>query len=132
MAPSTSTTARPDLAAHEHVKRLGGPEVVSELRDLLGAKPVAYIPGVGELRTVQQWAAGKRDPRTPVPQRLRVALQALRMVAARDDAPVARAWLVGFNPLLDDLSPARLLREGDLNEAGPQVLAAARAFVADA
>lgn len=131
MAPSTSTTARPDLAAHEHVMRLGGAELVSELRELLGAKLVAYIAGVGELRAVRQWAAGERDPRPPVPQRLRVALQALRMVAARDDAAVARAWFIGLNPLLEDLSPARLLREADLDEAGPQVLAAARAFVAD-
>jgi hypothetical protein len=36
----------------------------------------------------------------------------------------------GLNPQLDDWSPARLLREGDIDEVGPLVLAAARAFAA--
>jgi len=36
----------------------------------------------------------------------------------------------GLNPQLDDRSPARLLRDGDLDDAGPKVLTAARAFAA--
>ncbi len=34
----------------------------------------------------------------------------------------------GLNPALGDRSPARLLREGAVDEVGPQVLAAARQF----
>jgi hypothetical protein len=34
-----------------------------------------------------------------------------------------------MNPRLDDRSPARLLREGNLDEVGPEVLRAARAFL---
>jgi hypothetical protein len=41
---------------------------------------------------------------------------------------VAQAWFQGLNPQLEDRSPARLLREGDLDDVGPQILAAARAF----
>jgi hypothetical protein len=44
-------------------------------------------------------------------------------------ARVAQAWFQGLNPQLDDGSPARLLREGDLDEVGPLVVAAARAFL---
>lgn len=53
-----------------------------------------------------------------------------RCYAAADRPEVARAWFQGLNPQLDDRSPARLLREGDLDETGPAVLGAARAFLA--
>ncbi|WP_255163048.1 MULTISPECIES: hypothetical protein [Rhodococcus] len=42
---------------------------------------------------------------------------------------MAQTWLPGLNPLLDDRPPA-LLREGDLPDVGPKVLAAARQFTA--
>jgi hypothetical protein len=51
------------------------------------------------------------------------------MIATADDAAVMRAWFQGMNPQLDDRSPARLLREGDLDEVGPEVLGAARVFL---
>jgi hypothetical protein len=35
----------------------------------------------------------------------------------------------GLNPQLEDRSPARLLREGELQEVGPAVIGAARAFL---
>ena len=38
--------------------------------------------------------------------------------------------LTGVNPELGDRVPLRLLREGDLNVIGPEVMAAARAFIA--
>jgi hypothetical protein len=41
-----------------------------------------------------------------------------------------QAWFQGMNPQLDDVPPARLLRDGQLDAAGQQVLAAARAFAA--
>jgi hypothetical protein len=60
--------------------------------------------------------------------RLRLALRSL-LIAAHDHARVAQAWFQRLNPQLDDRSPARLLREGKLDEIGPLVLSAARAFV---
>ncbi|MDK1011066.1 MAG: hypothetical protein QGM46_07890 [Actinomycetota bacterium] len=50
------------------------------------------------------------------------------MIADTDDKATAQAWFQGLNPQLDDHSPARLLREGDLDEVGPAIAAAARAF----
>lgn len=44
---------------------------------------------------------------------------------------MVRAWFRGMNPRLDDVAPARLLREADLDQAGRQVLAAALAFAAE-
>ena len=126
-----SSVARPDFAAHDHAYRLSIDKVVGELRGILGAKLVAYIAGVSETRAVREWAEGEREPRPPVPERLRVALQIAEMLLERNSRGVAQAWFQGLNPRLDDRSPARLLREGDLEDVGPEVLAAARAFVAD-
>ena len=127
--PATAPLPRPDLAAYEHAVRLDPPIVVKELRDLLGPKLVAYIVGVSETRAVHEWAEGPREPRGPVMECLRFVLRVARFIADHDSPGVAQAWFQGLNPQLDDRSPARLLREGDLAEVGPLILAAARAFV---
>lgn len=126
---SAAHTARPDLEAYEHAARVEFPVLVKELSDLLGPKLVAYIAGVREVRAVRQWGAGEREAREPIPARLRLALQVAWLIARHDSASVARAWFQGLNPQLDDRSAARLLREGNLDEVGPQILSAARAFV---
>ncbi len=126
------TLARPDLAAHERAIRSTFPEVAAGLRNLLGARLVAYLGSVGETRAVHAWTDGSRTPSLDTQVRLRLALQIATMLAAADTAEVVQAWFQGLNPQLDDRSPARLLREGDLDDAGPLVTAAARAFLAHA
>ncbi len=126
---SASHRARPDLEAYEHSARVDFPVLVKELSDLLGPRLVAYIAGVRETRAVRQWSAGEREARPPIPERLRLALQVAWLIARHDNSSVAQAWFQGLNPQLDDRSAARLLREGELDEVGPQILSAARAFV---
>ena len=126
---TTSRVARPDLDAHVRATRSTFPEVVHDVRDILGAKLCAYLGSVNETRAVNQWADGSRAPSTNVQRRLRTALQAAAPIAEADSAAVAQAWFQGLNPQLDDRSPLRLLREGDLDEVGPDVIAAARAFL---
>jgi hypothetical protein len=121
--------ARPELAAHAHAVRAELTAVVAELREVLGAKLVTYLGSVKETRAVNEWADGTRTPSQLVQRRLRHALQVARMIADADGPAVAQAWFQGLDPQLDDRSPARLLREGDLDEVGAQVLAAARAFM---
>lgn len=105
--------------------------LITELRDLLGAKLVAYLGGVKETRAVRQWAEGIREVSGAEDlRRLRLAYQAAKLIAGRDTPAVVQAWFQGLNPSLADRSPARLLRDGDLDEVGPQVLAAARQFSA--
>lgn len=127
---TTRSAARPDFAAHDRAYRLPIDGVVAELREVLGARLVAYLAGVTETRAVREWAEGIRTPRSPVPERLRLALQVVEMLHGHDSAGVVQAWFQGLNPRLEDRSPARLLREGDLEEVGPQILAAARGFAA--
>lgn len=122
--------SRPDLQAHDYAIRAPFPFVAKELTEILGAKLVAYIAGVSETRAVQEWSARGREPKAPgVAPRLRLAFQVARLISQRDSHEVAQAWFQGLNPQLGDRSPARLLREGDIAEVGPEIVAAARAFV---
>jgi hypothetical protein len=120
---------RPDLAAHERAMRAPFPTAVQQLRDTLGARLVAYIGNVKETRAVHEWADGSRAPGEATRQRLRLALQIALAISAADGPEITQAWFQGLNPQLDDRSPARLLREGDVDEVGPAVIAAARAFL---
>lgn len=125
------TSAKPDLDAYNSAMSMSTAELVTALRALLGAKLVAYLGKVKETRAVRQWAGGTRTIANPTDvDRLRVAYRAAALITARDSAEVAQSWFQGLNPLLDDRSPARVLREGDLEEVGPQVLTAARQFAA--
>lgn len=123
----TSTPALPGS-----VVNLGEPSVLAkELRDQLGAKLVAYLGGVRETRAVRQWAEGTREVSGGEDLRwLRVAYQVARLLAERDAPAVVQAWFQGLNPTLADRVPARLRREGDLDDVGPQILATARQFAA--
>jgi hypothetical protein len=124
-----SAPPKPDLAAYEDSIRLGPAAIVTELRARLGVRLVAFLAGVTETRAVHEWASGKRQVRDPdVMSRLRLVYQVVALIGARDGDGVVQAWFQGLNPKLGDRSPARLLRDGELAEAGPQVLSAARAF----
>jgi hypothetical protein len=129
-AAATSPGPKPDLEAYERAARLPFESVVKELAVLLGPKLIAYLAGVRETRAVREWEKGVREARDPIPQRLRLALQVAMLIARHDSPSVVQAWFQGLNPQLDDRSPARLLREGELDEVGPAVLSAARAFTA--
>jgi hypothetical protein len=125
------TTRQPDLAAYNEAVGMTTAELVTALRSLLGAKLVAYLGGVKETRAVRQWADGTRKiGKASDVERLRVAYRAARMVNVRDSTPVVQAWFQGLNPFLDDVSPARVLRDGDVDIDGARVIAAARQFAA--
>jgi hypothetical protein len=127
----TTAHPRPDLAAYADAARMTQPELVGALREVLGAKLVAYLGRVKETRAVRQWAEGSRAIANPEDvERLRIAYRVARLITERDSAAVAQAWFQGLNPILDDRAPALVLRDGDLADVGPQVLAAARQFAA--
>ena len=102
---TTSSPARAGLDAFERSVRLPVPQLVTELRDLLGAKLVAYLGGVRETRAVRQWADGERGLQDRVDeQRLRLAHQVASLIAEKDTPGVVQAWFQGLNPQLDDRS----------------------------
>lgn len=128
----TTAVKRTDLAVYERLTRMDDDELVAGIRDMLGAKLTAYLGEVTETRTVRQWADGERAIRSSAArERLRIAFRAASLVAEADSQRVAQAWFQGLNPMLDDQSPARYLREAsDQEKAGARVLASARQFAA--
>ena len=123
------SAARPDYAAHQRAVRASFPQVAADLRAILGARLCAFLGDVKETRAVHEWADGIREPSAETQRRLRLALQVAIAIADADGPDVAQAWFQGLNPQLEDRSPARLLREGDIDEVGPAVIAAERAFL---
>lgn len=123
------TETTPDLAIYNHAARMTSQQLVAELCDLLNLKLVAYLGRVRETRAVRQWAHGTRTVNNDTDvERLRIAYRAARLIADSDGTAIAQTWFQGLNPLLHDKTPATLLREGELAETGPEVLAAARRF----
>lgn len=120
-----------EQSAHDEVVRLSDPELVDSLVAVLGAKLVAYLGGVQEARAVRQWATGERHLKSDLTrQRLQVAYRAARLIAHSESNRVAQSWFTGMNPILDDVSPARILRDEPLEDSSRAVMAAARQFVA--
>lgn len=108
------------------------PELIGSLRGLLGDKLVAYIASVEATSAVAHWAdpADYTAPSAEVAARFIAAHHAAALLSRKDSAAVVQAWFQGLNPMLDDKAPARFLRENELAEVAPGLLAAARAFAA--
>jgi hypothetical protein len=126
---TASTLPRPGLEAHREAILLSFPELVSRLTALIGRKLTAYVAGAKDVRTVDGWIHGNA-PYRDVEPRLRLTFQVARTLGDHDSQRIVQAWLTGVNPELGDRVPVRLLREGDLNIIGPEVMAAVRAFIA--
>ena len=126
---ATKALPRPGLQAHRESLSLNCAELVSRLADSIGRKLIAYVAGVKDVRAVERWIAGGQ-PYGDVEPRLRLTFQVVRTWLEHDSREVVQAWLMGVNPELGDRVPLRLLREGDLAVVAPEVLAAARAFIA--
>src|SRR3546814_20995725 len=102
-----STIARGDLRAYEESVRLTTPDLVERLRDLLGAKLIAYLGSVQATRAVRQWAdAGDaRTPSTDVVNRLRLDYRLAALLRGQASAAVLQAWFPGMTPRLYHVSP---------------------------
>jgi hypothetical protein len=126
---STTTTQKPGLRAFDEAVRLTFPDLVAKLRDIVGVRLVAYIGNVKSTKPVADWAGGKREPGADDRDRLLAAYQIAALLRESDnEAVTVQSWFKGMNPALNDVSPARVLREGDPIETGPEVMAAAKAF----
>ena len=55
----TTSHPRPDLAADHAAARMRQPELVTALRELLGAQLVAYLGTAEQTRAVRQFAAAR-------------------------------------------------------------------------
>ena len=123
------TAPRPDLLAYREATTLEFSKLVTEFTAILGKKLTAYIASVKDTRAIERWMAGS-EPYKGVDERLRLAYRLAKVISDHDGPRVVQAWFTGLNPELGDRVPARLLREEDVATVGPQILGAARAFLA--
>lgn len=128
--PSRPEPAWPACGEDLDESRLSTADLVQRLCEVLGAKLIAYLGAVDDTRTVRAWADSADDSAPPdeVIERLCIAYQAGTLLSEKDTASVIQAWFQGRNPLLDDIAPARVLRDGEVDVGGANVMAAARAF----
>jgi hypothetical protein len=102
-------------------------EIAATLEGLLSRRLVAVMIGVSDGKTISRWAKGEstavRDPE--IEQRLRVAFEVAKLLLYFDSEETVRAWFIGLNPQLDDMSPIECIASGQLKE----VRFAGRAFV---
>ena len=127
---STISSARPGLRAYVDSTRLPYQDLVSRVIAIIGRKLTAYIASV-DVRTVDRWVQGS-SPYGDAEVRLRFSYQVIVPLADHDRPAVVQSWLTGINPDLNDRTPIRMLRERDLEEVGPELLGAVRAFIAGA
>ncbi len=104
-------------------------KIASYLQEHLGQKVTAYLSGVKDAKLVEQWAAGKVQPRPRPSFRLRSAYQAARYLVDAYGNETAQAWFFGRNSQLDGRAPAYVVREGKVAEDWVLVISAAQAFV---
>lgn len=101
-------------------------EAAEWLQLLLSRRLVAYIAGVDSGLKVTEWI---ENPTAEISkasnQRLRLAYEIGQLLTQSDDEAVVRAWFVGLNPQLGDVSPAEAIHAGRLED----VRAASRAFM---
>jgi hypothetical protein len=129
MAAITHPPAKPDLVAQRESVTLPLPKLVAGLVEIIGKKITAYICQAKDVRTVDRWIEGG-EPYKGVEPKLRTAYHLAKLLNDYESNRIVQSWILGLNPQLGDVSPARLLREEDVAIAGPAVLGAARAFLA--
>lgn len=113
--------------AHRQSVHASAAEVAGYLQELLSRRLVAYIAGVKDAKTVTRWASGEvENVRDENEKRLRTAYEIAKLLVRFDSPRVVKAWFIGLNPQLGDVSPAEAIHDGDLKGA----MSAARAFVA--
>jgi len=123
-------SARPDLDAHKRSIHASFAELVEELAQILGKKLTAYIAGVKETRVIDRWIREGVSPYGDAESRVRLAYHIAKTLSKHDSPRVVQAWFTGLNPELEDRIPARLLKEEDVHQVGPELLNAMRAFLA--
>ncbi|MFF7976750.1 XRE family transcriptional regulator [Streptomyces sp. NPDC007905] len=118
------TIAEAEARAHRSTAEQTIAEIARFLQDTFSQRVAAFIAGVEDPKQVGRWAKGQNAPRFDSEFRLRTAFNVFTLIAEYENQHIARAWMMGMNPQLDDDSPIEAIAGGHLKE----VMAAARSF----
>jgi hypothetical protein len=101
-------------------------EIARFLQEVLSRRLTAFAAGVQDGKTVTRWASGEvteiRD--YEVERRLRTTYEIARLLLLQESPSTVKAWFIGMNPDLDDLSPVEAIHDNYLKDA----MAAAHVF----
>ncbi|EFF93072.1 MULTISPECIES: hypothetical protein [Streptomyces] len=122
MSTQRETTA--EDRAHRDTAELGIPEIARFLQEQFSQRTVAYVAGIEDAKQVGRWCRGQNNPRFDSEFRLRTAFQVFRYIEECENRHVARAWMMGMNPQLEDSSPLQAIADDHFKE----VMAAARSY----
>lgn len=108
------------IEAHRKAVNADLKTMASTLVDVLGRPVTAYIVDVRNVKTVSRWANGDvsqvRDRYSE--ERLLAGYQVVNLLLEEEVHPsIVRQLMLGMNPVLNDLSPAEALREGNFKGA---------------
>lgn len=109
-------------SAHRRSVEIDDQDLVQALVNKLGTTLLSFMVD-RDASTISRWKGGRPIP-AESSRRLRATFQVFQLLEAEESDHTIRAWFMGMNPQLDDLSPAETIRNGALRD----VMAAARAF----
>ncbi|OWA03986.1 XRE family transcriptional regulator [Streptomyces sp. CS113] len=124
MQTERESLAEADARAHRNAAEMSTAEIARFLQDTFSQRIVALIAGIEDAKQVGRWAGGRNAPRVDAEFRMRAAVQAFQYIANCDNRHIARAWMMGMNPQLEDDSPIEAIAA----DRHKEVMAAARSF----
>jgi hypothetical protein len=131
--PRTASTFDPvgfEEEAFKVAMTTSTPEKAGYLLEKVGPRITAAALGLSDARPLKKWVTKEASPKEQdVVTRLDVVFRVVYEITEAYSPAVAASFLRSSNPQLEDEAPFVVLVEGDLKQAGPRVLAAARAFL---
>lgn len=119
------TISERSAEAHRKTVQSSVSDIARFLEEIFGRKLLGYMTGVSD-KAVAKWINKERQPRREAEDRLRAIFQIYQLLQAEENPHTVRAWFVGMNPQLDDVSPATAFSEGRIRD----VLVAAKSYIA--
>lgn len=110
--------------AHKRAVENSFADIMAFLIDHLGKVLTSEIAGSSQ-QTIVRWKNSVQTPPEQVERRMRETYHVFMKLAEKDASATVRAWFMGMNPQLDDLSPVEALRDDQFRD----VSAAAEAFL---
>jgi hypothetical protein len=119
--PGPTAEARAHRAQTE--ESIGG--IARFLQETYSQRLTAHIAGIEDPKQVGRWCKEQSTPRYDSEERLRTAYQVFKLIEGGENFHIARAWMIGMNPQLDDDSPLQAIADARFKD----VMAAARAYL---
>ncbi len=111
-------------STHNAATRITDADIVRSLVDRLGATLVAMLTD-RDRSSVSRWQSGQGNLSAAASRRARVAYEIFSLLDSYEDQHTVRAWFIGINPQLEDVSPVEAIAADKFRE----VHAAANAFI---